>query len=458
MSYDTTSEDYYGGQNDANIVVFEGKKLYPVIDEGTGVTTWYERKGTGLADAFVNDIKLGAVDPKTGKFTPHEGVEGAAGYFWPDGFSDVFNNDQKKKFLDPEFQKQLKKKAGEVVTREEVEEKGTDPETAETVKDRLLDSGEARDTTQQELEAQQAAQEALANTVINAVEGTRKDFGNLRYPKDMNGSQDYIQFSMLEYKPKDLIGNGLGAGDRPRVGFNQDGGGRNIMGTCVLPIQSGIKDTNTADWGENKMNAMQLATAELALGGLEDAQALAGAADRVANALQGNAGVAKEAVQQYFAGKMTGVTGLLARTKGATINPNLELLFNGPALRPFSFQFKLSARNKTEAEEIIRIIRFFKQGMAPIRTEGNLFLLAPHTFQVHYVHAPSDGEHPYIGKMKECALKTFNTDYTPENNYSTLKDGFMTSYTISMEFQELEPVYNDDYTNLDGNADTQIGF
>ena len=81
MSYDTTSEDYYGGQNDANIVVFEGKKLYPVIDEGTGVTTWYERRGTGLADAFVNDIKLGAVDPKTGKFTPHEGVEGAAGYF-----------------------------------------------------------------------------------------------------------------------------------------------------------------------------------------------------------------------------------------------------------------------------------------------------------------------------------------------------------------------------------------
>jgi hypothetical protein len=155
---------------------------------------------------------------------------------------------------------------------------------------------------------------------------------------------------------------------------------------------------------------------------------------------------------------MTGVQGILKRTKGATINPNLELLFNGPTLRPFGFQFRLSARNKTEAEEIIKIIRFFKQGMAPIRTKGNLFLLAPHTFQVHFVHAPSDGEHPYIGKMKECALKVFNTDYTPENNYTTLKDGFMTSYTITMEFQELEPVYNDDYTNLDGNADTQIGF
>ena len=457
MSYGTSGDDYYGGQADENIVVFEGKSLYPVIDEQTGVTTWYERKGDGLLDAFTNDIKLGSVDPKTGKFTPHEGIEGPAGYLWPDGFSDVLNAEQQKKFLNPEFQSQLKKKAGEIVSKEEVEEKGNDPDTAETIKDELLDSGQARETTEDSIAAEQRAEEALANINIQAAEGTRKSFGDLRYPKDMNGSQDYIQFAMLEYKPKDLLGSGLGTGERARVGFNQDGGGRNIIGTCALPIQSGIKDQNLADWGENKMNAMELATAKLALGAMGDEQQ-GDALGKVADAVSQNTGVAKEAARQFFAGKATGVQGILKRTKGATINPNLELLFNGPQLRPFSFQFRLSARNKTEAEEIIKIIRFFKQGMAPIRTEGNLFLLAPHTFQVHFVHAPSDGEHPYIGKMKECALKTFNTDYTPENNYSTLKDGFMTSYTISMEFQELEPVYNDDYTDLDGNSDTQIGF
>ena len=455
MSYDTTSEDYYGGQADENIVVFKGKSLYPVIDEQTGVTTWYERKGDGLLDAFANDIKLGSVDPKTGKFTPHEGTQ--LGALWPDGFSDVLVGDDAKEFLSDDFQKQLKKKAGEIVSKEEVEEKGNDPDTAETIKDELLDSGQARETTEDSIAAEQRAEEALANINIQAAEGTRKSFGNLRYPKDMNGSQDYIQFAMLEYKPKDLLGSGLGTGERARVGFNQDGGGRNIIGTCALPIQSGIKDQNLADWGENKMNAMELATAKLALGAMGDEQQ-GDALGKVADAVSQNTGVAKEAARQFFAGKATGVQGILKRTKGATINPNLELLFNGPQLRPFSFQFRLSARNKTEAEEIIKIIRFFKQGMAPIRTEGNLFLLAPHTFQVHFVHAPSDGEHPYIGKMKECALKTLSTDYTPENNYSTLKDGFMTSYTISMEFQELEPVYNDDYTDLDGNSDTQIGF
>ena len=67
----------------------------------------------------------------------------------------------------------------------------------------------------------------------------------------------------LNINQKIFFGNGLGVGDRPRVGFNQDGGGRNIIGTCALPIQSGIKDQNLADWGENRMNAMQLAGAKL---------------------------------------------------------------------------------------------------------------------------------------------------------------------------------------------------
>ena len=454
MSYGTSGDDYFGGQADENIIVFKGKSLYPVVDETTGATTWYERKGDGLLDAFANDIKLGTITPPSKDFVPHEGTQ--LGALWPDGFSDVLVGEDAKEFLSPEFQSQLRKKASEIVEKENVVEKGDNPEAAATRAEELLDTGEM--TTPPDATAEEVAQNAVDKVNIQAAEGTRTDFGDLRYPKDMNGSQDYIQFSMLEYKPKDLIQGGtLGTGDRARVGFKQDGGGRNIIGTCVLPIQSGIKDNNAADWGENRMNAADLIKGSLALSALGD-KGEAGSLDKIADSVEKNTGVLKEGFRQLFVNKMTGVQGILKRTKGATINPNLELLFNGPTLRPFSFQFRLSARNKDEAEEIIRIIRFFKQGMAPIRTKGNLFLLAPHTFQVHFVHAPSDGEHPYIGKMKECALKTFSTDYTPENNYTTLKDGFMTSYVITMEFQELEPVYNDDYTNLDGNSDTQIGF
>ena len=44
-------------------------------------------------------------------------------------------------------------------------------------------------------------------------------------------------------------------------------------------------------------------------------------------------------------------------------------------------------------------------------------------------------------------MTNFRVDYTPQQNYSTLADGFMTAYKISMDLKELEPVFNDDYRN-----------
>ena len=98
---------------------------------------------------------------------------------------------------------------------------------------------------------------------------------------------------------------------------------------------------------------------------------------------------------------------------------------------------------------VMKIIRFFKQGMAPIRSEANLFLKSPHTFQLTYMHGKDN--HLYLNSFKECALKSCNVNYTPEQSYSTYTDGVMTAYQMSLQFVELEPVYNDDYGT--GNAE-----
>jgi hypothetical protein len=169
-----------------------------------------------------------------------------------------------------------------------------------------------------------------------------------------------------------------------------------------------------------------------------------------------------KAIGTKFAENAAGVKGLLSRTAGKIINPNLELLFQKPSLRPFSFTFKMSARNADEAKEIIKIIRFFKQNMAPQKGGGsggesaNLFLKAPNTFQVHYLHRGKD-EHKFIGRLKECAMTSFEVDYTPDGNYSTYEDGVMTSYTISMSLKELEPVFHEDYNDSDIPEDS-IGY
>ena len=50
---------------------------------------------------------------------------------------------------------------------------------------------------------------------------------------------------------------------------------------------------------------------------------------------------------------------LLARQTGQIFNPNMELLFNGPTLRSFSFSFKMTPRSPSEAQECKNIIRSF---------------------------------------------------------------------------------------------------
>ena len=283
-----------------------------------------------------------------------------------------------------------------------------------------------------------------------------RNFGNdMRYPEDMEGGQDVIQFTALTYAPKTITGFSFGGRDRVKPG---GGGGGRSKGTVTLPIQSGIKDMNAAGWGEETMNPLEAMMAKSALDLVKD-----GDASNIGEAgkqIQENTPAFQKGIGAAVVSSATGVKNILARTEGKVVNPNLELLFQKPTLRPFTFTFKLSARSATEAQKIVRIIRFFKQNMAPQKGGGsggesaNLFLKAPNTFQIHYIHAGGN-EHPYIGRPKECAMTSFEVDYTPDGNYSTFIDGFMTSYTISMSLKELEPVFYEDYNEF---PDTQIGF
>ena len=166
---------------------------------------------------------------------------------------------------------------------------------------------------------------------------------------------------------------------------------------------------------------------------------------------------AQDAVKQFFVGQATGVKGILARTSGSVINPNMELIFKGPQLRSFGFTYLLSPRDPKESKEILKIIRMFKQSMAPQTTASNVFLKAPNTYRLEY-HSTGRRGHNYLPKIKECALVTFDVNYTPNNTYMTYEDTSMVQYSISFGFQELDPIYNADYTDLDSDSDQSVGY
>lgn len=312
----------------------------------------------------------------------------------------------------------------------------------------------------------------LANATDESSEGTRTQFPTLVHPTGLGKSkQDVIRFDMMEYMPQQFINASTGA-----LGFSnagrQDFRSRSI-GSVTLPIPSGISDQNNADWGSQSMTALDIFKADLAVSTLGEAAKGGNAGAAFANTAEGylkflreQPGALKTATVNAFAAAAAGVEGqqLLARTTGMVMNPNMELLFKGPTLRPFSFKFTLAPRDETEAKTIVSIIRFFKQGMAPIRSKSNLFLKTPHTFQLRYLHRGEKedggtGLHFKLNAFKECALQSFGVNYTPTGNYATYQDGTMVSYEITMGFSELEPVFNDDYGLGNGSSpDDAIGF
>ena len=276
----------------------------------------------------------------------------------------------------------------------------------------------------------------------------------LRYPKTLPADQDCIQFTALKYEAKQI--ESLSFSARARVTVSGSGSPRS-QGTVTLPIQSGIEDSNGAVWQGDEMNPLQLIKAGIAAAAIDTNKEVGESLKKVGEGIRDAAqtGDIQKVLTGIFAGKAAGVSNLLARTEGIVINPNLELLFSKPTLREFGLTFSLSARSKDEADEIIQIIRFFKKNMSPQRGSSSLFLKAPNTFQVHYLHRGAD-EHKYIGRMKECAIMTFDTDYTSNGQYTTLKDGYMTTYKITMRLKELEPVFYEDY-DKDTPADS-VGY
>jgi hypothetical protein len=318
----------------------------------------------------------------------------------------------------------------------------------------------------------------------NTVEDFNKDIGesadtrksyrkDLSYPIKRSTKQDYIKFEMLEYTPKGVQANVIaaaaaGAGIDQALGtdlFGKRDANRTSIGTVTLPISSPISDTNTVNWGDQSMDTLA------AKAGAEALKLIGvGAAPNT----QETDSAAAETPTSSTTGKLVGFAlannavggnaNLFTRATGAISNPNIELLFNGPSLRTFSFTFPMSARSAPEAKVIKEIIRFFKQGMSVKRANTSLFLKSPHTFRIKYIYAGSNKDHPWINMIKECALTNCTVNYTPAGNYATYKDGAMTMYEITLNFSELEPIFDDDYKSLgnkDGNAagkDTMIGY
>ena len=264
--------------------------------------------------------------------------------------------------------------------------------------------------------------------------------GSLRYPVAQLPDLDYdfVQFEIYDYVNK---GNLVANEASDRLGSK--------LGTITLPMVGNLGEQSSVDWGEDRLNAMQAAVGQAAMKTMENVGDFGAAVGDLTQAAQGmskQAGVQRQ-LAAYFAGQALGVN-LQARSTGNVLNPNLELLFKGPKLRAFNFNFKFRPRFEAENIMVRQIIKAFKRSMAPNRTGGYLFLQTPNVFKVKYLHKGDD--HPFMNHIKPCALTDFTVSYTPDNAYMTYPDGGLTGYDVQFTMGEILPIFQDDHDKVGG--------
>ena len=287
---------------------------------------------------------------------------------------------------------------------------------------------------------------SLTSTKVGGGKGVTLRYPLLEPPEEFG--IDYIRITAYDYVPS--ISN---------ENLNITNGFVNTTNstqyeTIYLPMQPKLTESNQVNWSDDTLNPVKKVLGEFALANINSIGSadFGGIVNNTKDLFDTVRGLTddpnlKQFISAYFAGQAVGAN-LVGRTSGMVINPNLELLFNGPTLRTFNFNFRFTPRFEKESEEIRKIIRAFKRNSLPQRTSSNLFLRSPRVFELEYVYMGNRetiGEaHPYLNQFKPCALTNLSIDYTPDGSYMTFgSTGSLTSYDVSLSFTELQPNYAD---------------
>ena len=308
--------------------------------------------------------------------------------------------------------------------------------------------------------------QSVTQTYISTEAPERKGKGRqtLRYPLEiLNDFTDYLQINVVEYSSSGKqFGKGVKFEDLVGSPGSRKNTGRKLIRSIILPIPSNVQDGNTVNDEDSRLNGLTGAVASAAAAGMnisfDNFGADVGDLARTFGDNLGGAGTAQDLINKFFVSQTAGLVGgnlsvnsLLAREQGAIFNPNMELLFNGPTIRSFRFQFKMTPRSQKEGQEVRQIIREFKRSMAPKVTavgnnNNNLFLKTPDVFELTYRQGKEN--HKFLNKFKQCVLQDISVNYTGEGTYATYDDGTPVSMIMDLTFKELEPIYDTDYYDM----------
>ena len=293
----------------------------------------------------------------------------------------------------------------------------------------------------------------------------------LSYPLNMNSSESrgngdhrvtFValkpRFNSSETAPEGMVALYLPP-DALKTSYSQSYGDVELGGVGIAALEA---NQEAADAAQRSLINMDFSGALSALSGATNAGSIAQAIGKAtlseaATSAQGKLGTAVQA---------------LGRKVGKIRNPHKALIYQGPGgFRTFSFSFVMMPKSKKEAEEINKIVHYFKYHMHPgtptvvrdeqgnpqlVNTGGNinssssLMLSYPEEFKIRITPRGTNGDTDVgsrgggrttnvkpLFRIDRCFLESLNVDYTTSGQPVFFDDGNEpVTTTLQLSFKE----------------------
>ena len=142
----------------------------------------------------------------------------------------------------------------------------------------------------------------------------------------------------------------------------------------------------------------------------------------------------------------------ISRATGQILNPHKAVVYQGPGgFRTFSYNFVMVPKNAAEAEQIFKIVKFFKRRMHPgtgtgtgIDNISSVTLTYPDEFEIKYhvnkadADGSADNGSKPLFKIKNCFMDSFSVDYSTSGISSFTDDSQPLTTTMSLSFKETQ--------------------
>lgn len=295
------------------------------------------------------------------------------------------------------------------------------------------------------------------------------------YWPDKREMFDMLQIDITEYVP--IASTNLGTATNPLVTDVQradvfeviDGkratksSTRKTLATVLLPVPNDINYNDQLSWSSENIGMLGKMLPSLAGNSINNPGAVgqtistmagAGTAEFILNAIKNIPGAPPaEALTSGIGGKV--------------LNPYVEQIFKGIAMREFNFSWKLVPRNASEQNRIhniIKTLRYYSlpnySGSGPVQDQGaqdpaiyqviskleDRWLTVPNIFNLTWKQAGTQTAIQSLPKIKPCVLKSIQVNYTPDNVWAThintagpgLSGPAPVAYEVTMAFAETE--------------------